>query len=54
VAAALILEELTFKLRQSNLDWKLTEQDKQNLYHEWLKTSIKSYSQVASRYKENS
>jgi tRNA (guanosine-2'-O-)-methyltransferase len=54
VAAALILEELTFKLRDSNQDWGLTEEDKQELYHNWLKTSIKSYSSVASRYKKDS
>jgi tRNA (guanosine-2'-O-)-methyltransferase len=54
VAAALILEELTFKLRESNQDWGLTEEDKHELYHNWLKTSIKSYSSVASRYKKDS
>lgn len=50
VAAAITLQNTTDRLRQSNLDWKLQEQEKQDLYAEWIEKSIGSVKQIKERY----
>ncbi|WP_408068630.1 TrmH family RNA methyltransferase [Wenyingzhuangia sp. 2_MG-2023] len=53
VAAAITLQNTTDRLRQSNLDWKFTEQEKEELYFSWLEKSIGSVKQIKERYYEN-
>lgn len=51
VAAAIILQDLTTKLRLSDIDWKLSQEEKDALYAEWIQKSIKSISKITERYK---
>lgn len=41
VSAAIILHHLTSKLRETNIDWKLTNQEKMEIKLNWLRQSIK-------------
>ena len=50
VAAAIILQEVTSKLRNSEVDWKLSEQEKQVLYCNWVKTTIKNVDKIEAHY----
>ncbi len=50
VAAAIILQNLTEKLRVSDVNWQLTEKEKQEKYLEWLEKSIKSIDKIKERY----
>lgn len=52
VAAAIILQDITTKLRQSEIDWKLSEQEKEVLYSDWVQKSIKSITKITERYQE--
>lgn len=42
VTVAIILHHLTFKLKSSNIDWQLTESEKEDIMFRWLKGSVKS------------
>ncbi|MFT4576522.1 MAG: tRNA (guanosine-2'-O-)-methyltransferase, partial [Polaribacter sp.] len=42
VAAAIILQDITTKLRASNIHWQLSDQEKKLLFSEWIQKSIKS------------
>jgi len=50
VAAAIILENLTTRLRQSELNWQLTEEEKEALYAEWIQKSIKNVDKITEHY----
>jgi len=50
VAAAIILQDITTKLRASNIQWQLSEQEKELLYYEWVQKSIKSITKITERY----
>ena len=50
VAAAIILENLTTRLRQSDLHWQLTEEEKSILYSEWIQKSIKNVNKIKEHY----
>ncbi len=52
VAAAIILQDITTKLRASNINWKLSEIEKQVLYFEWVQKSIKSINKIKERYQD--
>lgn len=41
VSASIILHHLSGKLRNSNINWQLTENEKQQILFKWLMTSIK-------------
>lgn len=53
VAAAIILENLTSKLRKSGLDWSLTEDEQQMLYANWIEKTIKNVEEIKVRYLNN-
>ena len=53
VAAAIILENLTSKLRKSDLDWSLTEEEQQMLYTNWIEKTIKNVEEIKVRYLNN-
>jgi tRNA (guanosine-2'-O-)-methyltransferase len=50
VAAAIILQDITTKLRLSAIDWKLSQEEKDALYAEWIQKSIKSIDKITARY----
>ncbi len=52
VSAAIILQSLTNKLKNSDLDWKLTEEEKLEKRLDWSKKSIKSIDAILKRYSE--
>ncbi len=41
VSAAIVLHHLTHKLRNSEIDWKLTSEEKEKLKFEWYRQTIK-------------
>lgn len=61
VSVAIILYQLTNLLRNSDINWKLTSEEKQEIKLQWMKTSIRSsdllekefFKNVASLLKEN-
>ena len=53
VAAAIILQDVTTKLRNSNLDWQLSTKDKEILYFDWVKKTIKNVDKIEKHYYEN-
>ena len=53
VSAALLLHQLTEKLRKSNtIPWQLTEKEKQELKIEWCIKTIQNGEQIANKYLE--
>ena len=52
VAAALILNSTTERLRNSNINWQLTHKEKQDIKLEWMKKSIKSIDLIIERFKQ--
>jgi len=50
VCAALVLYELTEKLRKSDIDWKLTEEEITEIKLQWLKRSIKASDEIIDRF----
>jgi len=52
VAAALVMYQLTDYLRKSNVSWRLSEQEKIEIYTEWLEKSIKSIDLIKKKYNE--
>ena len=50
VAAAIILQDITTKLRASNIEWQLTTKEKEVLYFDWVQKSIKSIKKISERY----
>jgi tRNA (guanosine-2'-O-)-methyltransferase len=52
VAAAILLHHLSWKLRQSDISWKLSEDEKNDLKVSWLKTSIKKADLIEKHFLE--
>ena len=50
VAAAIILENLTNKLRNSNYQWRLSEKEQEIIYANWLEKSIKNVDEIKNRF----
>jgi tRNA (guanosine-2'-O-)-methyltransferase len=50
VAAAIILENLTNKLRNSNYPWRLSEKEQEILYANWLEKSINNVDEIKNRF----
>jgi tRNA (guanosine-2'-O-)-methyltransferase len=53
VAGALMLYELTRRLHQSAIDWKLTEQEQLELQLDWTIKTIASSENLIKKYIEN-
>lgn len=53
VSAAIILQQLTQRLRNSDLQWKLSEDEKITLKYEWLSKSFKNFPQILKRFQDN-
>tara|TARA_B100000678_G_scaffold195795_1_gene164201 strand:+ start:41758 stop:42417 length:660 start_codon:yes stop_codon:yes gene_type:complete len=55
VSAAIILQNLTSRLKKSQINWRLTEEEKFDVRLHWATNSIKSSDKIIERYfKENS
>ncbi len=50
VSAAIILQQLRTQLEESEIEWKLTEKEKQEILLDWSKKSIKSIDDILERY----
>ncbi|HFX17607.1 MAG TPA: TrmH family RNA methyltransferase [Flavobacteriales bacterium] len=50
VAAALIMYDVTERLRQSDINWQLTEAEQAQIYGQWLEKSIKSIDLIKKQY----
>ena len=50
VAAAIILHTLVSKLKDSDIDWELSEQEKNQIRLHWAKMSIKSSTKIIERF----
>jgi tRNA (guanosine-2'-O-)-methyltransferase len=53
VSAAIILQQLTQRLRNSEMDWKLSEDEKIGLKYEWLSKSFKNFPEILKRFQDN-
>ena len=53
VSAAIVIQQLTNKLRRSEVDWKLTEQEMLEKKIDWCRKSIKDINFVTERYLES-
>ena len=54
VSASIILHHLTFKLRNSEINWKLSEAEKDEILYNWLKISLKDSDLIEKEfYKRN-
>lgn len=53
VAAAIILQDVTTKLRSSNLDWQLLKEEKDILYLDWVRKTIKNVDKIENHYHQN-
>lgn len=52
VSAAIILQHVTFKLRQTDVNWQLKENELSEKRLDWVKKTIKSYDEIVERYYE--
>jgi tRNA (guanosine-2'-O-)-methyltransferase len=50
VAAAIILHSLSERLRTSNIEWQLSQLEKEEKYAEWIEKSIKSIQKIKAHY----
>ena len=50
VSAAIILQYCSDKLRNSEIEWNLSQEEKDILRFDWVKKSIKSIDQILERY----
>ena len=54
VSAAIILQSVVTRLKDSNIDWKLTESEKKELIFHWTKMTIKNADQIIDRFYKSS
>ncbi|WP_299161634.1 RNA methyltransferase [uncultured Tenacibaculum sp.] len=52
VAAAITLNDVTSRLRKTNVDWQLTDEEKRVLYFEWIKNTIKNPDKLIAYYQK--
>ncbi len=52
VSAAIILQDVVTRLKQSAIDWKLSEEEKHEIELMWTKNTLKSSEKIIKRYHE--
>lgn len=52
VACALILHHLSWKLRQSSIDWRLSSEKQQEILLEWLRGTVNNAQALEERFKQ--
>ncbi len=50
VSAAIILQDVTAKLKETNIKWQLTEEEKNDKKLDWIKKTIHSYNEIVERF----
>jgi len=50
VAAAIVLQNMNERLKKSEVNWQLTDQEKEEKYLDWLQISIKSIQKIKEDY----
>ncbi|GAA3787019.1 RNA methyltransferase [Corallibacter vietnamensis] len=50
VSAAIILQHVTTKLKQTTIDWQLTDEERLAKQLDWIKNTIKSYDEIVDRF----
>ena len=50
VAAAIVLQDVSTRMRKSDVDWELNEAETDEIYLGWLQKSIKSIDAIMERY----
>lgn len=50
VSAAIILQHVTSKLRNSDISWQLSEEEQIEKRFDWIKKTIKNYDAIVERY----
>ena len=50
VSAAIILQDVTSRLRKSDIPWKLSVEERLAKRHEWIKKSLKNYDTIVASY----
>jgi tRNA (guanosine-2'-O-)-methyltransferase len=53
VSAAIIIQDITNRLRQSNINWQLTEEEILEKRLDWARNSIKDIKRIEERYYSN-
>ena len=53
VAAAIILQDVTSKLRASSINWQLSEKEIEEIYFDWVKKTIKNVDKIEDYYYKN-
>ena len=53
VSAAICIRELTKRLKKSDIDWHLSEEEKSELRLDWYKKSVRSLEKLLQHYNEN-
>ncbi|CAM3482459.1 TrmH family RNA methyltransferase [Zobellia roscoffensis] len=52
VSAAIVLQQLSDKIRKTDLEWRLTDEEKLEKRLDWTKKSVRSIDDVLMRYEE--
>ncbi|MCT4698938.1 TrmH family RNA methyltransferase [Tenacibaculum haliotis] len=50
VAAAITLNDVTSRLKKTNVEWQLSDVEKKELYFEWIKNTIKNPDKLTAHY----
>jgi tRNA (guanosine-2'-O-)-methyltransferase len=50
VSVSLCLQHLTYKMRNSAVNWRMTQEQKDETLLQWLRNSIKSSAQIEKKY----
>lgn len=53
VSAAIILQNVTNRLRKTDVDWKLSEEEKLEKRLDWCKKTLKSHKSIIDSYYKN-
>ncbi len=53
VAVAVILQDITSRIRKTDINWHLSDTEKSELYMEWIQKSIKNVEQIVDYYYAN-
>ena len=53
VSVSLCLQHLTYKMRQSNIKWRLSKVNQKKVMLQWLRNSIKSAAEIEEKYLNN-
>lgn len=53
VSAAIILQDVTTRLKQSSVNWCLSEEEKLEKRLDWIKKTVKSYNDIVKRFYSN-